>query len=949
MSSPKRKVKSSVNQQVKAGLNAIRDFLAGRSVEKFAATEDKVTREVVAAELLATMSGRGADEAVGESAEQKRAEDLKEHEAERERARQLFLDHGYFDEAVLNLRAANSATERAAAARVLGLVGSQRGTAHLVAAMFDDDPEVRRAAEEALGRIGDASVARAPVAAGEVPPNNVIPSGEVENNATVVKDGGTEVAAVVTEGGRDARGPREEVDASHQVGLGEEVSSSEPVDADSPGVAALKSPVPQTIRDEGIASEVVLANELMGATEVVSAPSSTRPPVVAPEVTAPDVIVLDLTGVDSIAVSEAPASQLSDNQTAEQPPLDEGSIREALAQLQVQLLETVALREELEQSIAQSTEREARLKAEAAARRSEDEELRKQADEKAERRRIQEREELIAEQTACARAETEAQRLAVEETGLRLKAAELRRTAERLARQREDSETARVEAAEAARLAAATRARDEAKSRHDQQLNQLRNEEEWLRAKTEEISRLHAEAQSAREKADAEAERLIEVHARMRAAEEARTKAEVERAQLEAEIKQKVEKALQLLDDTRRRGQEEQDRLEDEARRRSQAEQQRRIELEALKVRAEADSRELAELEQQTLAQVNSLRIADNETRKRIADAEVRRRAAEDAYRTVAEKVQRVEAEAHARAQEEQQTLAKLEAERRTVAVEAQSRADQEKRIREEIEMFRRLEEQERPRMEEAILERAQAEAHLQQQRQRLKSAEEARLRLEEGLSLPGSVEDFSSEPAGARARASEGFATATALDSEHSHRRVTLPSDTVQEGALADGEIDMDGLEPVAPAISAYLNSVDPYKRAAAVAELARSRPPDAFALITNCFDDHSAHVRNAAARALRKLEPGRTVDLFNRALEQASAERRRNIGAAIAASGVATEAIENLVGENREDTYSALSILFVMAKTGEIEPLERAIEAHPDDEIGRAVTKLLALSGHR
>jgi HEAT repeat protein len=152
-----------------------------------------------------------------------------------------------------------------------------------------------------------------------------------------------------------------------------------------------------------------------------------------------------------------------------------------------------------------------------------------------------------------------------------------------------------------------------------------------------------------------------------------------------------------------------------------------------------------------------------------------------------------------------------------------------------------------------------------------------------------------------------------------------------------------------VAPAISAYLNSVDPYKRAAAVAELARSRPQDAFALITSCFDDHSAHVRNAAARALRKLEPSRTVDLFNRALEEASPERKRNIGGAIAASGVATEAIENLVGENREDTYSALSILFVMAKTGEIEPLNRALLEHPDDEIGKAVTKLLTLSGHR
>src|SRR6185312_4437348 len=85
------------------------------------------------------------------------------------------------------------------------------------------------------------------------------------------------------------------------------------------------------------------------------------------------------------------------------------------------------------------------------------------------------------------------------------------------------------------------------------------------------------------------------------------------------------------------------------------------------------------------------------------------------------------------------------------------------------------------------------------------------------------------------------------------------------------------------------------------------------------------------------------------NRALEGASPERKRNIGAAIAGSGLADEAVNNLAGENREDTYNALSMLFVMAKTGEVQPLVAALEAHRDDEIGRAVSKLLTLSGHQ
>src|SRR5207245_10492190 len=106
------------------------------------------------------------------------------------------------------------------------------------------------------------------------------------------------------------------------------------------------------------------------------------------------------------------------------------------------------------------------------------------------------------------------------------------------------------------------------------------------------------------------------------------------------------------------------------------------------------------------------------------------------------------------------------------------------------------------------------------------------------------------------------------------------------------------DGSNPGATAaIHTYLNSVDPYKRAAAVAELARSNSKDAFDLLAKCFDDHSPQVRNAAARAVRNLDPTQTVDLLHRALEEGSEERRRNIGAAIAASGLAAEAIDNLV----------------------------------------------------
>jgi HEAT repeat protein len=76
---------------------------------------------------------------------------------EYERARQWFFEHGHFAQTRLALRDEDS-RERAAAARALGVVGSDLATADLIASLFDPDPEVRVAAVEALSRIGDSDV-----------------------------------------------------------------------------------------------------------------------------------------------------------------------------------------------------------------------------------------------------------------------------------------------------------------------------------------------------------------------------------------------------------------------------------------------------------------------------------------------------------------------------------------------------------------------------------------------------------------------------------------------------------------------------------------------------------------------------------------------------------------------------------------------------------------------
>ena len=103
--------------------------------ERVIGSEDREMRRVVGAELASALVGRSADR--------------------RERAREAFMKHGYFDDATRDLRTAESENERAAAARRLSFVQDREATPHLVGALGDSSPDVRRAAVEALMDLRD--------------------------------------------------------------------------------------------------------------------------------------------------------------------------------------------------------------------------------------------------------------------------------------------------------------------------------------------------------------------------------------------------------------------------------------------------------------------------------------------------------------------------------------------------------------------------------------------------------------------------------------------------------------------------------------------------------------------------------------------------------------------------------------------------------------------------
>lgn len=129
-------VENARKERVARVAGEVTNVLAGGDYDRsIVGSDDRETRQLVSAELLSALVGRNLER--------------------RERARVAFMKHGYFDDATSDLRIAESPTERAAAARRLSFVGDRDATPHLIGALDDSEPEVRRAAAEALSDLRD--------------------------------------------------------------------------------------------------------------------------------------------------------------------------------------------------------------------------------------------------------------------------------------------------------------------------------------------------------------------------------------------------------------------------------------------------------------------------------------------------------------------------------------------------------------------------------------------------------------------------------------------------------------------------------------------------------------------------------------------------------------------------------------------------------------------------
>ena len=572
--------------------------------------------------------------------------------------------------------------------------------------------------------------------------------------------------------------------------------------------------------------------------------------------------------------------------------------------------------------------------------RMEQEQWRQQEEEIARRRAEQERQRIDAE--ARDRAEEEKRRQIADQEIERVERelAQMR-AAENARRLQVDGEMGAAQAAHQGALAKLRQAEEEQANRRAEQErlylegdgrkraqeDELRRRAEMrFRAVEEEIERVQAREQ-ARVRAAHEAQRLVEEAERRRAEEDARRKAE-EQARIRAEEESRL-------------------RADIETQMRAEAAERRRVEEEARR-QAEEEARRRAEEQAQILAAEKARRLAEEEAQRR-AEEEARRRA-EEAARLRAEE----EAKRHA---EEQARLRAEQEERERAEAVARDRADLEARIRAEIEAKIRAEEEERYR--------AQAEAQRRFESERIVAEEADRAAVKSDFPFDLEHSEIE-EPSRSTAVDAKVTDIAEWFEVGLESRKEIVPVAPVESPFISEDDFGPinDNLESeftpvsvpdVSPApesnyvsadLARQLTSSKASDRAAAVNELPRFGGEDAFRHISAAFDDQSAEVRGAAARALFDWQEDRAA-AFTRALREATPERRRKIGSAIATSGLANEAIRNLTGESRDKTYDAFSLLFLMSKAGEVQPLMRAIEEHPNIEVRLAVVKLLALSG--
>jgi HEAT repeat protein len=129
---------------------------------------------------------------------------------------------------------------------------------------------------------------------------------------------------------------------------------------------------------------------------------------------------------------------------------------------------------------------------------------------------------------------------------------------------------------------------------------------------------------------------------------------------------------------------------------------------------------------------------------------------------------------------------------------------------------------------------------------------------------------------------------------------------------------------------------------RAAAVTSLGLINHESVFVPVIVAMADGAREVRAAAARALSRLSFDR-ADAYVRVYETADARTLSEVARACVSAGLAGQAINRLASEERRQGYEAFSLLSLVVKAGEVQPLLDAIECHRDVNVRLACVGML------
>jgi HEAT repeat protein len=141
-------------------------------------------------------------------------------------------------------------------------------------------------------------------------------------------------------------------------------------------------------------------------------------------------------------------------------------------------------------------------------------------------------------------------------------------------------------------------------------------------------------------------------------------------------------------------------------------------------------------------------------------------------------------------------------------------------------------------------------------------------------------------------------------------------------------------------------LHDPDSAVRSGAVSSLGAIDHPSVFAFVLIALGDESREVRAAAARTLTSLHFDR-ADAYNRVIETASAEILKAVASSCVKAGIAAQAIHRLTSEDRRQAYEAFSLMTLLAKADETQPILDVIENFGDNEIRLCAVRVLNVAG--